>query len=559
MALKNAMLSRAFQTLPTPVKRSIRQTVQSLQPHLNYAWWIRHREAKPNVSKMAEAIAGFKYKPKISIVTPTYNPPLELLDRAIESVMAQAYGNWELCLCDDASTKAAVRERLEYWRNKDARIKVVLSEANEGISGASNRALKPATGEFVGFLDHDDELTCDALFEIASVMQEHPEADIIYTDEDKLDTQGRRVQPYFKPDWSPEYMLSIMYVCHFSVYRRSLMEEIGGFRGEVKAGPDYDVFLRASERARQVLHVPKILYHWRMAPNSIARSSDEKPDAFEAGRRAVSDHLRRKGVEADVVHGNAPGFYRVRFRFDGSDRVSIILVEGGGRHNAERCLRSVEQKTSYANYEIIRVALEGGSGSYSQALNKGVDRAQAEYVVVLHDDTEVISPGWLEAMLGFCKQKEIGASGARLLHRNGRLQHTGIVLGLNGLVGFPLKGFFSSPLGYPDPNEFVRNCSAVSSACMMVRKEAFEEVGGFDGRIAGVCADADFCLKLRKAGYRIVWTPDAVLYHDECDAMGTKNEQDQEYLRIRWGKTLEADPYYNPNLTTTHEDMGYRT
>lgn len=559
MAMRNAILRGAFGRLPSPVKKSIRETVQSLKPHLSYSWWIRHAEAKPDARELAKEVEAFRYKPTVSIVTPVYNTPIELLDRAIESVLGQVYANWELCLCDDLSTRAEVCERLEYWAKKDSRIKVLMSERNEGISGASNRALALATGEFVGFLDHDDELTFDALAEVVRMLQKNCEADIIYSDEDKLDTEGRRIQPYFKPDWSPEYMLSIMYVCHFSVYRRNLLEEIGGFREEVKAGPDYDVFLRASERARAVLHVPKILYHWRMAPNSIARSSDEKPDAFEAGRRAVSDHLQRKGIAAKVVHGNAPGFYRVRFCLDGNERVAIAVLESGAG-DVERCAAAIEEKTNYRNREIIRVSAEPENGrpNLSRMINWGVAEANADYVVIMHDDIEPISREWIEAMLGFCRQKEIGAVGARLLYRTGELQHIGIVPGLNGVAGYPLRGLFSSRLGYPDPNHFVRNCSAVSAACMMVRKSTFEEVGGFDERLPRAYSDLDFCLKIREKGYRIVWTPEAEFYHDECEAANESDSEEVEYLKRRWGKALEIDPYYSPNLTVKYEDMGYR-
>lgn len=535
--------------------------LQAMRPHLSYEYWVKHCERRARAMDASKAIAAFAYKPKVSIAMPTYNTPTDLLDLAIESVRKQFYENWELCVCDDASLKAEVRERLEYWQARDSRIKVTFSEKNQGISGASNGAVALATGDFVGLLDHDDELTADALFEVVKLLQNHPEADIIYSDEDKLTPDGRRRNPAFKPDWSPEFMLSVMYTCHFSVYRRRLLEEVGGFRTEFAGSQDYDLCLRASEQTNRIHHIPKILYHWRMAPDSTAASAHTKPWAFEAGRMAVQRHLERKGISATVEHGNWDGVYRMRFRLSETERVSIIVAGSGDAERVRRCIASLE-KTRYKNREVI-VADSGthngnGNAGGMRAINKAAMNASGRFLAFLHDDTELISADWIETMMGFCQQQEIGAVGAKLLYRDGRIQHVGIALGVKGLAGYPLRGFRKYLLEYPDPNDFARNCSAVSAACMMVRKEVFEKVGGFDEGLRSGHAEIDFCLKVRKAGYRIVCTPEAQFYHDEKANGISAKGNGAEILRRRWGAVLESDPYYNPNFTVKHQDMGYR-
>ena len=505
-----------------------------------------------------------------------YNTPLEHLDLAIRSVQGQHYKNWELCICDDASPKAEVRTCLESWEKQDARIKVAYLAKNEGISGASNRALELATGEFVGLLDHDDELTADALYEVVKLLQERPDADMIYSDEDKLDANGRRKWPNFKPEWSPELMLAVMYTCHFGVYRRSLVQEIGGFRAGFEGSQDYDLVLRLSEETDRIHHIPKILYHWRMAPNSAATSGNAKPYAYEAAKKALTEHLNRSRAEAEIVHGDWRGLYRVRFNLQGDDKVSIVMPDFSRAEALRCCVRAIEEKTSYGNYEVMVV--DGGgldaelredlesrghriisaekSSSLSRRINLGASQAQSPYLVLLHGDAEVISSEWMTAMLGFCKQAKIGAVGAKLRQRSGKIQHIGVVLGLKGVIGYPLRGYWARPLGYPDPSQFVRNCSAVSGACMMVRREVFEKLGGFDEREPGTYNDIDFCLRLRQAGYRIVWTPEAELY---CDAPAASvDSMETEYFRERWAHVLKSDPYYNPNLTVRYEDVGYR-
>ena len=540
-----------YRDLRFRVKHPIAQAIKSLTPHLSYSYWIRHGEPRQSdPARIAQAIAGFRYTPKISIVMPVYNTPLDFLDLAIRSVQEQHYKNWELCICDDASPNPKVRARLESWEKQDPRIKIAYSSKNEGISGASNRALELACGEFIGLLDHDDELSSDALYEVVSLLQERPDADMIYSDEDKLDPNGRRMWPNFKPDWSPELMLAVMYTCHFGVYRRSLLKEIGGFRVGFEGSQDYDLVLRLSEKTDRIYHIPKILYHWRMAPSSAATSGDAKPYAYEAAKKALTEHLNRRRIPGEIVHGDWRGYYRVRFNLEGSDKVSIVIPNFSKPDALTACVKAIEEKTSYRNYEVIvvggdrldaelrkylesrccRIISADDSASLSRRINLGAAAAQGAYLLLLHGDAEVISGDWITAMLGFCRQAEIGAVGAKLFQRSGKIQHIGVVLGLKGVVGYPLRGYRARPLGYPDPSQFVRNWSAVSGACMMVRMEVFEKLGGFDERMPGAYNDIDFCLRIREAGYRIVWTPEAELY---CD--GTFSSKRRAIRRpMRW-------------------------
>ena len=571
--------ARPHRLLPFRIKHGVRNLAISLIPHLSYSYWVKHGERPvPDASQIARAIDQFVYKPKISIVMPVYNTPLEFLDSAIRSVLAQHYTNWELCICDDASPDADVRCRLHEWEMRDRRIIATYSLQNEGISGASNRALELASGDFVGLLDHDDELTPDALFEVVNLLQERPDADMIYSDEDRLDGKGRRTTPNFKPDWSPEYFLSVMYTCHFGVYRRRLVDQIGRFRIGFEGSQDYDLVLRLSEKTHRIYHIPKILYHWRMALGSTAAGGNGKPYATEAGKRALNEHLMRRRIPGEVIPGNWPGHYRMKFANDEMEKVSIVISSLGTSKLLRDCVRSIEERTSHCNYELIvsrdkrldprtsewllsrghKVIFVDEPSRISRLVNRGAAQASGDYVLLLHDDTEVISSDWIRSMLGFCRQEQIGATGAKLLYRTRRIQDIGIVLGLKGFAGHPLRGFRAYPLGWPDPSEFARNCSAVSAACLMVRRELFEKLGGFDEQMPGTLNDVDFCLRLRAAGYRIVWTPEAELYHDDSDSCLDVKGSEVKFFVDRWGATLGNDPYYNPNLTLRYDDIGYR-
>jgi len=578
--LRNMRVRLRQNTLLRQVASLVEGVLNTRAPHRSYERWIQRREV-PTIDKtrIRESIATFKYTPKISIVMPVYNTPEKLLELAIESVRAQYYENWELCICDDASSQARVHSILESWSYRDARIRVTFLPDNLGVATASNRALQSAGGEFVGFLDHDDELSPNALYEVVRLLQEHPDADVVYSDEDKLGVTDEREQPFFKPDWSPEYLLSCMYICHFGVYRKAVLDHIGGFRRGFDGSQDYDLVLRATEQTNRIYHIPKVLYHWRMTRDSTARSGHAKAHAFIAAKQALAEHLNRRGIRGAVLDGAQLGHYRVRFEVNPRAKVSIIIPTRDNVRLLCKCIRSIESKTGYANYEIVivdnqssdsrtrsylsslshKVVPFSGPFNFSQILNYSARECNGDYLLFLNNDTEVIAPDWLDTMLGICQQKEIGVVGAKLLFRGGHIQHVGVVLGLGGPAGHLLRGFPRNTWRHFGIASDMRNCSAVTAACMMVRRQVFEEVSGFDENLPVAYNDVDFCLRVREAGYRIVYAPDAELYHHESASRGYTLDPGQiAHFQKRWGTILTNDPYYNPNLTLQHEDMGYR-
>jgi GT2 family glycosyltransferase len=528
---------------------------------------------------------GFAYRPLISVVMPVYDPEIRWLERALDSVLAQAYERWELCVCDDRSTDERVPATLSRYARLDDRIRVVRLEENAGISGASNAALSLATGEFVALLDHDDELSPDALFEVARVLQEHPEADLIYSDVDKIDERGDRVDPNFKPDWSPDLLLSANYISHLGVYRRSILGEVGAFREGFEGAQDYDLVLRFTERADSVHHVPKVLYHWRMAEGSVAANSKNKDYIAARLRRALAEALERRGLAGTVEDGLLPNRLRVRLEIRGEPRVSVVIPTRDNVSLLRRCIGSIEGRTTYPNYEVLivdnesadpetlaylastphRVVRFEGEFNYSRINNFGVSLAEGEYVLLLNDDTEVVSEGWMEEMLQHAQRPEVGAVGAKLLYPNGRVQHAGVVTGVGhpwmpGIAVHSHQHYPSDSPGYVGALGTLRNYSAVTAACMMVRKSLFEELGGFDEENLPVSFnDVDLCLRMRQGGYSVIFTPHAVLYHHESVSRGRDwNREEFLHMRERWGEVLDNDPFYNSNLATGSADFNLR-
>ena len=560
-----------------PPPRETRQ-----DPGMQYQLWLqRHRLTPQDAARMQAALKDFAYTPLISVVTPVYDTDEVWLRKAIESVRAQIYPHWELCLVNDGSTKPHVREILDQYVAAEPRVRVEHLPGNQGIAGASTHGLRLATGDFVALLDHDDELPPEALFEVVKRLNEDANLDLIYTDEDKLEPGGQRVEPFFKPDWSPDLLLSMNYITHLSVFRRSLLEEIGGFRLGFDGSQDYDLLLRFSERARQIAHIPQILYHWRKAPGSAAASTAAKPFAYEAARRAIEDAVRRRGYEAQVDCA-LPGQYSVRYKLKGTPLVSIIIPTRDRWSLLRECLRSIEEKTRYANYEIIVLdndsaeadALHGlsaiankwrvlpcpGPFNFSAFNNFGAAQARGEYFVFLNNDTQVVEPDWLTAMLEQAQRPEVGAVGARLHYPDNRIQHAGLVLGVGGVADHAFKGLPGNAFTYFAFASVVRNCSAVTAACMMVPRRVFEEIGGFDEQLPVALNDVDLCLRLRQRGHLIVYTPFALLYHHESGTRGKLHPpKDDELVWRRWGDIIrKGDPYYNPNLTLTQTDWSLR-
>jgi GT2 family glycosyltransferase len=557
-------------------------------------WVARHTRDEEALARLTRDVAALPHQPLISILTPVFNTHPRWLRACVDSVRRQAYQNWELCLCDDASSSPETIQTLREYEG-DPRIRIRYLSVNAGISAASNAALEMARGEFVALLDHDDELTPDALAEVVSHLNARPEADVIYSDEDKLDLAGARCDPYFKPDWSPDHFLSCMYTCHFMVIRRSVIESVGGFRKGYEGAQDYDLLLRMMERTSAVHHIPRILYHWRKLPESTASAGQAKPWALDAGRLALEDYVRRTGLEADIAPGGAPGLYRVRRKVRGTPLVSLVIPTAGKLRTVggtsldvlAQAIRSVVQKTAYENYELVLVlsgarghdasvealpdstlqALEGtrhtivtldrlGLFNFSASINAGAAAAAGEHLLLFNDDLEVISPEWLTAMLEYSQEPGVGAVGAKLLYPDGRLQHVGIVLGVAGVAAHAYHQHPGVSPGYGGSAVLARNYSAVTAACMMTRRSVFDEVGRFDEKLPTDFNDVDYCLRLQRAGYRVVYTPWAQLYHHESTSFGARQHDMGELgeMRKRWAGVIDRDPYYNPNLTRDFPD-----
>jgi GT2 family glycosyltransferase len=521
-------------------------------------------------------------KPRISIVMPTYNPAAPHLRAAVESVRRQLYANWELCIADDASTAPHVRPILIRYAALDDRIRLRLLKANSGIANASNAALSMATGEFVALLDHDDELAEAALWEVVKVLNSYPNTDMVYSDEDKLSPDGWRCEPFFKPDWSPTTFLSYMYTCHLGVYRRSLLDRIGGFRGGLDGGQDYDLVLRVTEHTSNIRHIPKILYHWRKTPQSTAADPLNKRHVEHVSCLALTEAMQRRGLAVRKVEvGLAPTTYRVRFRIPDGLTVHIIIPTRNNHRCLRRCVRSLLEKTEYQDYCIhvvdngsddtetldyldsvqreprLRVLHYDRPFNFSAINNWAISQIDGRYLLLLNDDTEVIAPGWLDAMLEHAQRPEVGAVGAKLVYADGRIQHGGVILGIGGVAGHAHKFFPADHPGYFSRLQVVQNLSAVTAACMLTRRDVFERAGSFNEKdLAVAFNDVDFCLRVREAGYQIIYTPFAELYHEESVSRGFNLDgREVRYMEKTWHTHLKHDPFYNPNLTLDREDF----
>jgi glycosyltransferase involved in cell wall biosynthesis/SAM-dependent methyltransferase len=529
--------------------------------------------------------------PLISIVLPVYNTPEQWLRQAIESVRNQLYPHWELCIADDASTEPHVRTMLEEYRQADSRIKVVYREKNGHISNASNSALDLATGEFIALLDHDDELTLHALYMVAVEHNQHPDADIIYSDEDKIDADGKRFHPLFKPDWNPDLFFSQNYISHLGVYRTTLVRAIGGFREGYEGSQDYDLCIRCVEHtsAERIRHIPWVLYHWRAIAGSTAISVKEKAYAESAGVRALTDHFAKVSPAAEVRTATWPTTYQVDYPLPAElPLVSLIIPTRDDVEVLRRCVESICRRTSYQRYELIIVdnqsrdpktlaylekLQQAGTArvlrferpfNYSAINNFAVNEAKGSLIGLLNNDVEVVSKDWLEAMVRQALRPEIGAVGAKLYYPNGKVQHGGVILGMRGIAGHAHCGVPKTEIGYWGRLVLPQNFSAVTAACLVVRRDLYLAVGGMDEENLPVgYNDVDFCLRLQQSGYRNVWTPFAELYHHESYSRGYDETQEKQqrlqcesdYMLKRWGDILYNDPAYNPNLTLEWTDF----
>lgn len=560
----------------------------------DYNEWLRQYDTLTDQDrkKVQARISQFKSRPLISVLMPVYDPPLQMLESAILSVQGQMYPNWELCIADDASLNAAVRELLQRYAANDARIKVAFRQENGHISAASNTALALASGEYVALLDNDDLLHELALFWVADAIVDHPDAGLIYSDEDKVDVAGNRFGPYFKPEWNPDLFRSHNMVCHLGVYRTDLVRGQGGFREGFEGAQDYDLALRCSEQlaAHQIVHIPRVLYHWRSHPGSTAQAGSEKGYALLAGQRALDEHFSRTGIAAKAELLDF-GMYRAHYALpSAAPLVSLIIPTRNGLHLVKQCIDSIFAKTSYENYEIIiidnnsddpaalnyfssfagdasiRVLRDESPFNFSALNNAAVLQARGEFIGLLNNDIEVISPQWLEEMIGLAIQPGVGAVGARLWYPNNTLQHGGVITGLGGVAGHSHKHLARGEPGYFYHAQLIKTLSVVTAACLVIKKSIFLEVGGFNETELKIAFnDVDFCLRVRQAGYRNIWTPYAELYHHESASRGYEDTPEKQlrfaqevgYLKARWGESLIKDPAYSPNLTLDREDFSY--
>jgi len=538
-----------------------------------------------------DIISKFSHLPLFSIVIPVYNVKPQWLELAVGSVLNQSYPHWEICLADDCSTDKLLHDLLVDFTERDKRIKVRFLEKNVGIAGASNAALGMSEGDYVGLLDNDDELTQDALLEVAKSINDNPGADLIYSDEDKISESGKRYAPFFKPDFSPDTLRSYNYLCHFTVIRKTVLDKIGGFRVGYDGSQDYDLFLRVIDEDAKIVHIPKVLYHWRAISGSVGKEGTAKMYAYDSAKKALADHLQRVNLDAEIVDGLFLGSYHIKYRISAKPEVAIIIPNRDKVEVLERCVNSILNKTTYKNYRIYIVENRSREQAtfelydrlkedprvqliefdqefnFSALNNFAVEQIDTEYILFLNNDTEVIAPAWIEEMLGLCQRPDVGAVGSLLYYPDKKVQHGGIILGIGGIAGHSHKYFSHDAFGYFGRIKVTQNLSAVTAACLMTKKDLFLQVEGFDTQLSHAFNDVDLCLKIRKEGFLIVYTPYAELYHYESITRGYENtyakrarfNQEKATCEDKWGATLEkCDPYYNPNLTLLREDFSLK-
>jgi GT2 family glycosyltransferase len=531
------------------------------------AWVASHALGQAGLERLRREVAALPLQPLVTVIVPVFNTPPTWLLRAVDSVKRQVYSRWHLSICDDGSTDEGTRGVLARLSG-DERITIHRLPENRGISAASNAALANARGEWIALLDHDDELAPEALAELVKTLNRNPDADIVYSDEDKLDPAGERCDPFFKPDWAPEHLLSCMYIGHLFAARKALVEKIGGFRVGYEGSQDYDLMLRLVERTSRIEHISKVLYHWRKSPSSAAGSGLAKPWAIDAGHRALTDHAQRNGLDAEVLRGPSPGRYRVRRRVPDDVTVSAIVGAFAPASSAHACAPIVSQLTAEAGperlAEVILVLREPASESgpvgesvrvvhasagtpVLRAVTDAAMRARGQHLLFIAPEMVPRTSDWLEALIEHSMNDAVAAVGAKLLDPEGRLRHIGIVMGLKGIAGSPYAGYPGSTEGYVSSAVGTRNYSAVSGDCLMTRRDVFVALGGFDERAGQAYAAMDYCLRAHSAGYRVVFTPYACL--TDASSSAVEDSASAEYMRARWAKLIDDDRYFNPNLS----------
>lgn len=531
--------------------------------------------------------------PLISIVTPVFNTNTKLFEEMIDSVRAQTFQSWELCIADDASTKQDMCDVIAKAARRDSRVRYICRKENGHISLATNSAIKEARGDWIVFLDHDDLLRKDALCEVASVINTHSDAGLIYSDEDKIDRYGFRYDPHLKPDWNPDLLRSQNYISHLCAIRRDLIESVGKVRAGFEGSQDYDLILRVSAllNDEQIHHIPKILYHWRAQSDSVAMESGAKPYAWEAGQKALQSYLDNVVPGAIAQKGEIIHTYRVKYPLPEHQKVSLIIPTRDGGNHLRDCVESIRRKTYYNNYEIIivdnqsrdektlaylqklstspniRVMKYNASFNFSAINNEAVKYAEGDIIGFINDDIEIINGGWLDELVRHAMRPEVGAVGAKLFYDNDTIQHGGVMVGVGGIAGHAHRSFPRASSGYFGRLKVIQNFSAVTAACMIVHRALFEAVGGFDEKNLSIAYnDVDLCLKLKQAGYYNVWSPYAQAYHHESISRGQEDtpekrcrfESEAAYMSDTWHAILRNDPCYNPNLCRKRGDFSFR-
>lgn len=544
---------------------------------------------EPTESEILKFTQAFKHKPLISIITPVYNCPKIYLEAAVEGVKAQSYKNWELCLYDDCSTSQETIDYLKSIKDTNPKIKVAFGNQNLHISEASNKAFELSTGSFIALMDHDDTLHPNALFEVVKFINKNDEIDFIYSDEDKLTIDGYQTEPYFKSDFNPDLFLSNNYLNHFSVIRRSVFEQAGKFRKGFEGSQDYDLFLRIFSITNNFGHIPKVLYHWRKIPGSTAETYSAKSYPELASQKAINEYLTREKIKGSVEKGKFPGSFRIKREISGKSKISIIIPFKDEIELLKKCLNSISNTVNYKNLEIILVNNRSKKQStlkylkhikdkytilnynevfnYSAINNFAVEKASGEIILFLNNDIEAIEKGWFEAMIEHIERDNVGAVGAKLSYPDFTLQHAGVILGINGVASHGHKHLPSDSPGYFMRANAIQNLSACTAACLMVKKEVFNKVGGFDEKNLKIAFnDIDLCLKIRDLGYLITYTPFAHLIHHESKSRGFEDtpqkinrfKKEIEFMKYKWREKLIFDPYYNKNLTLIKEDFSVR-
>lgn len=570
-----------------------RHKLQGIDSDYDYPEWVSlTKTTEEELAQQREIV--FDYMPKLSVVIPAYKTPERFLSAMLDSLLAQTYTNWEVCVADGSPKGESVERVLKRYAMKDERFRYVILGENKGISGNTNAAIEMATGDFIVLADHDDTLAPDALFECVKAINKDPEIDVVYTDEDKLDIDGGELfEPHFKPDFNPDLLTSVNYICHLFVVNHELLLEVGLFKEEFDGAQDYDFILRCTEKARKICHIPKALYHWRCHQDSTASNPESKLYAFEAGARAVKAHYDRLGIPVKSVEkGIDYGIYHTTFEITGDPLVSVIIPNKDHSADLDLCMRSLIEKSTYKNlefivvennsadpatfayyekiqkeFEFVHVVTWEREFNYSAINNFGVTFAKGEYLLFLNNDTELINPESIEEMLGYCQREDVGITGVRLLYSDDTIQHAGVVVGFGGIAGHTFIGLHKAESSYFNQAMCARNYSAVTAACMMSKRSLFDQVGGFSEDLAVAFNDIDYCMKIRSLNKLVVYAPYALFYHYESKSRGLEDtpEKVERFNREikkfsdKWPDILrDGDPYYNPNLTLRKSNFALR-